>query len=129
MRDFVAVGLGSNVFQWSAKTREVTKLTTSEDGDSPATSIAWDARGARLAVGYINGSFRIVDSETTKCLYSNEVTTLMRIGSMHWKPFGCPDVFAMGSRSHAVTIVDLRAPNVQQTLAGHIQEVTSGEAS
>ena len=102
-QNMLAVGLGTEVYIWSACTSRVTKLCETGYGDS-ITSVAWSQKGRHLSVGISNGETQIWDTNQLE-----QVRTLEghngRVGACAWNG----SVLATGSRDRRILVRDVRA--------------------
>lgn len=114
----LAVGLGNNVYLWSACTSVVTKLCDLELA-GPACSVAWSHQGTELAVGTRSGSVQIWDTTTGKLLRTMGGHTA-RAGCLAWNS----SILSSGGRDKEIFNRDLRCKEAYiSRLSGHKQEV------
>jgi len=116
----LSVGLGPNVYLWSACTSKVTQLCHLEEREDSITSVSWAHMDNHLAVGTNNGEVQIWDA--TKC---KEVRKMRghngRVGTMAWNS---NRILASGSRDRNIYHRDVRVPHdFVRKLSGHKQEV------
>jgi cell division cycle 20-like protein 1 (cofactor of APC complex) len=118
--NFIAVGLGSEVYLRSSYTNtDFFLCNLSSDSDS-ITSVKWMQRGNILAVGTGNGDVQLWD--TTKREMIRKVAVHSgRVGALDWNG----DLLASGSRDNSVFVSDIRCPESEGVtrLNGHKQEV------
>ncbi|PLW52133.1 hypothetical protein PCANC_00439 [Puccinia coronata f. sp. avenae] len=107
----LAVGLGSQVYLWSATTSAVTRLVDVTAGmagmsTDHTTSLAWIGRGNMLAIGTDLGKVHIWDTQVGKRVRTMEGHT-SRIGCMDWNL----STLSTGSRDRSIVHRDVRAPD------------------
>lgn len=104
-QNMLAVGLGTEVYIWSAWTSRVTKLWETNYADN-ITSVAWSQKGRHLSVGISNGDTQIWDTNQLEL-----VRTLSghngRVGAWAWNG----SILATGSRDRRILVRDVRADN------------------
>eukprot|EP00343_Euplotes_focardii_P001483 CAMPEP_0205802156 /NCGR_PEP_ID=MMETSP0205-20121125/4384_1 /ASSEMBLY_ACC=CAM_ASM_000278 /TAXON_ID=36767 /ORGANISM="Euplotes focardii, Strain TN1" /LENGTH=315 /DNA_ID=CAMNT_0053068101 /DNA_START=121 /DNA_END=1065 /DNA_ORIENTATION=- len=104
-QNMLAVGLGTEVYIWSACTSRVTKLCETGYGDS-ITSVAWSQKGRHLSVGMSNGETQIWDTQQLK-LIRTMAGHNGRVGACAWNG----SILATGSRDRRILVRDVRAEN------------------
>lgn len=105
-QNFLAVGLESAVYTWSACTSKVTKLFDVDDKDDVITSVAWNMDGSYLAVGLDSGETQIWDAEQAKQIETFKGHT-GRVSSLAWRD----SMLSTGSRDRKILQFDLRCPD------------------
>ena len=116
--NYLAVGLSSCVYLWSALTSKVTKLCDLGISDI-VTSVSWSLCGTLLGVGTNLGEVQLWDPEKLKKV---RVFTghSARVGTMAWNS----TLLSTGSRDKNILYRDRRvAQNYVAKLSGHKQEV------
>jgi len=123
-QNFLAVGLGSSVYLWSASTSRVTKLCDFSATEDIVTSVAWSEGGRHLAVGTTQGEVQLWDASQQQRVRSMEGHTA-RVGSLSWKKAGSGQHYlASGSRDRLIHIRDPRSEKpYEMSLYAHKQEV------
>ena len=117
-QNILSVGLGSNVYLWSAGTCNVTKLCSVGPYDS-VTSVGWLEKGTHLAVGTNNGFIQVWDVARGKRVRNLSGHT-NRISALSWTS----SLLASGSRDREIHLHDVRTPaGITSKLLGHRQEV------
>ncbi|CAN0137829.1 unnamed protein product, partial [Phaeothamnion confervicola] len=116
--NILAVGLGTCVYLWTARTAKVTQLCDLGEGEC-VTSVAWTQGGGHIAVGCHSGEVQLW--EAARC---RKVRTMYghsnRVGALAWGAH----LLASGSRDRSVLLRDVRAPEpLVARLAAHRQEV------
>ena len=121
-KDFIAVALRNEVYIWSMKTNEKTKLIDILDEQQNIiniTSISWNQDGDYLAIATEFGDILIVDQESKKIIRKLNGHS-GRIGCLTWNE----SVLASGSKDNTLMVRDIRMNNSKITiLKGHRQEV------
>eukprot|EP01091_Cochliopodium_minus_P013561 TRINITY_DN4396_c0_g1_i1.p1 TRINITY_DN4396_c0_g1~~TRINITY_DN4396_c0_g1_i1.p1 ORF type:complete len:484 (-),score=112.49 TRINITY_DN4396_c0_g1_i1:105-1556(-) len=119
-QDMLAVGLGSSVYIWNARTSQVTRVADLASGDSVA-SIAWNNRGNILGIGSSQGSvqtWQIGEGQSKKIREFKEHTA--RVGVLSWNE----ETLSSGSRDRNIFHRDVRSKEgIHTRLKGHSQEV------
>lgn len=102
----LAVGLGSQVYLWSAATSAVTRLVdVAVPGSTDhTTSLSWIGRGNILAIGTDSGKVHIWDTQVGKRVRTMEGHE-SRIGCMDWNEY----ILSTGSRDRSIVHRDVRA--------------------
>ncbi|WAQ82109.1 hypothetical protein PtA15_2A422 [Puccinia triticina] len=102
----LAVGLGSQVYLWSAVTSAVTRLVDLALPGLPdhTTSLAWIGRGNILAIGTDSGKTHIWDTQIGKRVRTMDGHE-SRIGCMDWNAH----ILSTGSRDRSIVHRDVRA--------------------
>ncbi|KAA1094448.1 hypothetical protein PGT21_021720 [Puccinia graminis f. sp. tritici] len=102
----LAVGLGSQVYLWSAATSAVTRLVdVAVPGSSDhTTSLSWIGKGNILAIGTDSGKTHIWDTQVGKRIRTMEGHE-SRIGCMDWNEY----ILSTGSRDRSIVHRDVRA--------------------
>lgn len=117
-QNFLAVGLGTCVYLWSACTSKVTKLTDAGEADS-ICSVSWTRKGSHLAVGTRTGTVQIWDVHKNKKVRSLS-GHIARVGALGWNGH----TLASGSRDRSILLRDVRSQeSFTSKLEGHKQEV------
>lgn len=101
----LAVGLGTEVYIWSAWTSRVTKLCETSYSDS-ITSVAWSQKGRHLSVGMGNGETQIWDTQSLELVRTLDGHN-GRVGAWAWNG----SLLATGSRDRRILMRDVRASN------------------
>lgn len=114
--DLLGVGLGPEVYLWSAKTSQVTKLCELEFGT--VTSVQWDGSGEILAVGNSTGEVQLWDACAQKVVHTFRKHS-SRVGVLSWNQ----QVLTSGSRDRTIALYDIRHRDPIIRLIGHKQEV------
>lgn len=115
----LGVGLGSQVYLWSAQTSAVTKLTDLSPENDSVTSLSWVGKGSTLAIGCDSGMVQIWDAGTQKLLRTMRGHA-NRIGCMDWNDH----ILSTGSRDRSILHRDVRAAEHHiAKLTSHKQEV------
>ena len=119
-QDLLAVGLGSSVYIWNARTSQVTRVADMPAGDTVA-SIAWNTRGNVLGIGSNQGSvqtWQICEGQSKKIREFKEHNA--RVGVLSWND----ETLSSGSRDRNIYHRDVRSKEGLFTkLKGHSQEV------
>lgn len=102
-KNMLAVGLGTEVYIWSACTSRVTKLWETGYGDS-ITSVAWSQKGSHLSVGMSNGDTQIWDTTQQELVRTMDGHN-GRVGACAWNG----SILATGSRDRRILVRDIRA--------------------
>ncbi|KAJ8610109.1 hypothetical protein CTAYLR_007083 [Chrysophaeum taylorii] len=114
----LAIGLGSQVYLWSACTSKATVLCDLGPDDT-VSSVSWTQGGAHLAVGSQRGAVRVWDAAKRKKV-RDAPGHAARVGCLAWRG----DCLASGSRDRTVCLRDVREPTaVASKLKAHRQEV------
>ncbi|KAI9628936.1 hypothetical protein KEM48_011331 [Puccinia striiformis f. sp. tritici PST-130] len=102
----LAVGLGSQVYLWSAATSAVTRLVdVAVPGSTDhTTSLSWIGKGNILAIGTDSGKVHIWDTQVGKRVRTMEGHE-SRIGCMDWNDY----ILTSGSRDRSIVHRDVRA--------------------
>jgi len=117
-QNMLAVGLGTEVYIWSACTSRVTKLWETAYSDN-ITSVAWSQKGRHLSVGMSNGETQIWDTQKLELVRTLEGHN-GRVGACAWNG----SLLATGSRDRRILVRDLRADNpLVYDMERHKQEV------
>jgi len=117
----LSVGLGNNVYLWSAATCTVTKLCSVGPYDS-VTSVGWMEKGTHLAVGTNNGFVQVWDVTQGKRV-RNIAGHGNRVGSLSWNRA----MLASGSRDREIHIHDVRtSKGVETRIHGHHRQEVCG---
>ena len=118
MQNYLAVGLSSCVYLWSAYTSKVSKLCDLGPNNS-VTSVCWSANSNMLGVGTNNGEIQLWDTQKLKNV-RNFGGHSARVGALAWSSM----VLSTGSRDKSILNRDPRAaePFISR-LSGHKQEV------
>jgi cell division cycle 20-like protein 1 (cofactor of APC complex) len=117
-QNMLAVGLGNEVYIWSACTSRVTKLCETNYGDM-ITSVAWSQKGRHLSVGMGNGETQIWDTQQLELVRTMDGHN-GRVGACAWNG----SVLATGSRDRRILVRDVRADSpVIYDWERHKQEV------
>ena len=97
---------------------QVTKLCDMGSHDS-VTSVNWDSKGGRIAVGTNQGSVKLYDA--ARCSLIREFSGHSgRVGTLAWNG----EMLSSGSRDRSICHRDTRSPSsIIATLTGHKQEV------
>lgn len=117
----LGVGLGSQVYLWSAATSAVTRLVdVAQLGSSDhTTSLSWIGKGNVLAIGTDSGKVHIWDTLVGKRVRTMEGHE-SRIGCMDWNDY----ILSTGSRDRSIVHRDVRvAEHWVSRLSSHKQEV------
>lgn len=119
----LGVGLGSQVYLWSAATSAVTRLVDvsvpPHAGPDHVTSLSWIGRGNVLAIGTDAGKVHLWDAEVGKRVRTMEGHE-SRIGCMDWNDY----ILSTGSRDRTIAHRDVRAAeHWTAKLGAHKQEV------
>lgn len=119
----LGVGLGSQVYLWSAATSAVTRLVDVNQppsyGSDHVTSLSWIGRGNILAIGTDSGKVHLWDAEVGKRVRTMEGHE-SRIGCMDWNEY----ILSTGSRDRTIAHRDVRAPeHWTAKINAHKQEV------
>lgn len=119
----LGVGLGSQVYLWSAATSAVTRLVDVSQAPNGTpdhvTSLSWIGRGNVLAIGTDAGKVHLWDTEVGKRVRTMEGHE-SRIGCMDWNEY----ILSTGSRDRTIAHRDVRAPeHWTAKLGAHKQEV------
>ncbi|KAI8446514.1 WD40-repeat-containing domain protein [Phakopsora pachyrhizi] len=117
----LGVGLGSQVYLWSASTSAVTRLVdvAQSAGSDHVTSLSWIGRGNVLAIGTDSGKVHIWDTHVGKRVRTMEGHE-SRIGCMDWNDY----ILSTGSRDRTIVHRDVRvAEHWVSRLSAHKQEV------
>jgi cell division cycle 20-like protein 1 (cofactor of APC complex) len=104
-QNMLAVGLGTEVYIWSACTSRVTKLCETQYSDS-ITSVAWSQKGRHLSVGMSNGETQIWDTNQLELVRTLDGHN-GRVGVSAWNG----SMLATGSRDRRILMRDVRADN------------------
>jgi cell division cycle 20-like protein 1 (cofactor of APC complex) len=102
-QNMLAVGLGTEVYIWSACTSRVTKLWETQYGDT-ITSVAWSQKGRHLSVGLGWGEVQIYDTQSLKLVRTLDGHN-GRVGACAWNG----SILATGSRDRRILVRDIRA--------------------
>ncbi|CAI2365657.1 unnamed protein product [Moneuplotes crassus] len=102
-QNMLAVGLGTEVYIWSACNSRVTKLCETDYGNS-ITSVAWSQKGKHLSVGISNGETQIWDTQQLKLIRTMGGHN-GRVGASAWNG----SILATGSRDRRILVRDVRA--------------------
>lgn len=102
-QNMLAVGLGTEVYIWSACTSRVTKLCETSYADN-ITSVAWSQKGRHLSVGISNGETQIWDTNQLELVRTLDGHN-GRVGAWAWNG----SVLATGSRDRRILVRDVRA--------------------
>lgn len=115
-QNYLAVGLGSSVYLWSAITSKVLKLCDLGLNDT-VTSVAWSVRGPMLGIGTNSGEVQIWDTVKMK-KFKSISGHFNRIGALAWNS----NVISSGSRDKTILNRDIRCntPYVNKFI-GHKQ--------
>lgn len=117
-QNYLAVGLGSSVYLWSAVTSKVLKLCDLGLNDS-VTSVAWSLRGPMLGIGTNSGEVQIWDTVKMK-KFKSIPGHFNRIGALAWNS----NVVSSGSRDKTILNRDIRCSNpLVSKFTGHKQEI------
>ncbi|MBW0490207.1 hypothetical protein O181_029922 [Austropuccinia psidii MF-1] len=119
--NILGVGLGSQVYLWSAVTSAVTRLVdlNQPNHSDHVTSLSWISKGNILAIGTDSGKVHIWDTQIGKRIRSMEGHE-SRIGCMDWNDY----ILSTGSRDRSIAHRDVRAPqHWVSRLNCHKQEV------
>ncbi|MES1921827.1 hypothetical protein MHBO_003364, partial [Bonamia ostreae] len=117
-RGCVAVALGRTVYLYNEHSHEVAALFSQGAGAPEVTALAWDGRGARLAVGLASGRVELWDAAASKLERALEGHRA-RVGRAAWRA----GQLATGSKDRAVAVRDPRAKGGGTWLQQHKQEV------
>ena len=103
--NYLAVGLQSCVYIWSASDSRVTKLHDLGPNDS-VTSVHWSRRGTHLSVGTSSGTVQVWDIATCKLVreFSGHQG---RVGALAWSS----GILSSGSRDKNILQRDPREHN------------------
>lgn len=116
-RDWLAVGLTSEVYLWNAKTTEVMRLAYY--ARTHVTSLAWDRSGNTLAVGLDTGKVQVFDLEKLQ-LIRDLAGHASRVGVLDWGPV----VLSSAGKDRKIIHRDLReSKDFLVSLFAHRQEV------
>ncbi|XP_078075559.1 cell division cycle protein 20 homolog isoform X2 [Mustelus asterias] len=117
--NYLAVGLGNNVYLWHAESGNILLLVQLEGQEDYIASVSWIKEGNYLAVGTRNGEVQVWDVERQKRL-RNMVSHTVRVGALSWSSY----ILSSGSRTGQIHHHDVRvAQHHVATLTGHTQEV------
>ncbi|XP_051867068.1 cell division cycle protein 20 homolog [Pristis pectinata] len=117
--NYLAVGLGNNVYLWHAESGDILPLVQLEGQEDYIASVSWIKEGNYLAVGTRNGEVQVWDVERQKRL-RNMVSHTVRVGSLSWSSY----ILSSGCRMGQIHHHDVRvAQHHVATLTGHTQEV------
>lgn len=116
-RDWLAVGLTSEVYLWNAQTSCVTRLACYVR--THVTSLAWDRAGDTLAVGLNSGKIQVFDLEKLQVIrdFGGHAS---RVGVLAWGPA----VLSSAGKDRKIIHRDLRqGKELLTSLLAHKQEV------
>jgi len=117
-RDLLAVGLGSGVYVWNARTHEASKLCDVGLAEK-VTSMSWVQSGAHIALGTNDGNIQIWDAAQGRKLRTM-TGHKGRVGTLAWNSH----VLSSGGRDHHIYHRDVRQPaHWMSRLTSHRQEV------
>ncbi|XP_069795112.1 cell division cycle protein 20 homolog isoform X1 [Narcine bancroftii] len=117
--NYLAVGLGNNVYLWHAESGDILPLVQLEGQEDYIASVSWIKEGNYLAVGTRNGEVQVWDVERQKRL-RNMVSHTARVGALSWSSY----ILSSGCRVGQIHHHDVRiARHHVATLNGHSQEV------
>ncbi|XP_067892470.1 cell division cycle protein 20 homolog [Heterodontus francisci] len=117
--NYLAVGLGNNVYLWHAESGHILPLVQLEGQEDYIASVSWIKEGNYLAVGTRNGEVQVWDVERQKRL-RNMVSHTVRVGALSWSSY----ILSSGCRTGQIHHHDVRvAQHHVSTLVGHTQEV------
>ena len=115
----LSVGLGSCVYLWNSQNSKVTRLCDLSTSSDTVTSVTWNPKGDRLAVGTNKGLVQIYDVQATTKIQEYQDHTA-RVGALAWSN----DLLTSGSRDRTITHRDPLKPNAAiRKLTSHKQEV------
>lgn len=114
----VAVALGRAVYLYDAQSLSTRPLLQQAEGEPEITSLAWEQRGERLAVGFSDGRVELWDTKAER---------LLRVVAEHRARVGCAvwrgSLLVTGSKDRSATLCDVRARRGGARLVEHKQEV------
>ncbi|ORY92700.1 WD40-repeat-containing domain protein [Leucosporidium creatinivorum] len=119
--NILAVGLGADVYLWSAVTSQVTKLCDLAAHSPPdfVTSLSWIGKGNQLAVGTKLGKVHIYDAVKLKCIRTMTGHSA-RVGALAWNDA----ILSSGSHDRLIIHRDVRvAAHSVGKITAHRQEV------
>ncbi|KAA8533941.1 hypothetical protein F0562_031458 [Nyssa sinensis] len=117
--NILAVALGSEVYMWNAKNRNIQKLSQDNGEDDYPSSVAWSEDAKTVAVGYMFSAIQLWDAETSKLVRSLEGHT-KRVGTIAWNGH----TLTSGSLDKAIINHDVRVGNsMTSCVQGHTEEV------
>ncbi|KAJ3124262.1 Fizzy- protein [Nowakowskiella sp. JEL0407] len=117
--NFLAVGLGTCVYLWSASTSKVSKLCDLGTEQDTVTSLAWMGSGSHIAVGTNKGRILLWDANRSKKTQEYAAHSL-RVGVLAWNN----DVLTSGGRDRKIVHRDVRIPDKPvRVLESHKLEV------
>ncbi|KZV72692.1 WD40 repeat-like protein [Peniophora sp. CONT] len=115
----LAVGLGAQVYLWTAHTAAVSRLC--DLAPDTISSVSWVQKGSQLAIGTIAGRLHIYDAAQLSMVRTFKKAHAQRIGALGWMG----PVLASGSRDRLIHFRDVREKTVKpfKHSAAHRQEV------
>lgn len=117
----LAVGLGAEIYLWSAVTSQVTKLVNLGAHSPPdsVTSVNWVGKGSHLAVGTKLGNVHIFDAAVQRLIRTMSGHTA-RVGALAWNG----PILSSGSHDRLILHRDVRVPaHSIGKITAHRQEV------
>eukprot|EP00467_Chlorarachnion_reptans_P008357 CAMPEP_0114522652 /NCGR_PEP_ID=MMETSP0109-20121206/20854_1 /TAXON_ID=29199 /ORGANISM="Chlorarachnion reptans, Strain CCCM449" /LENGTH=469 /DNA_ID=CAMNT_0001703879 /DNA_START=45 /DNA_END=1455 /DNA_ORIENTATION=- len=124
-QDTLAVGLGSCIYLWDAKTGSINSLYEAENEDDIVTAVKFMNGGTHLAVGTTSKDVQIWDVSQQKKMRSMKGHRA-RVGSLAWNNH----ILSSGSRDSTIFNHDVRVANHHiHTYTGHEQEICGLEWS
>ena len=114
--NIVSVCLGNSLYLWNGNTQDTQLLMESNDYIS---SVSWMESGSCIAVGLLNGSVQLWDTNKMSQI-RNMTGHTQRVGSLAWNKY----ILSSGSRDSKIYNHDVRIKeHITQCLVGHTQEI------